>query len=47
MGEWETFMGIEIMWVDLETEKLLIYILCDLDIAVYTSSVVRSSGTYC
>lgn len=30
----ETFMGTEIMWVDLETEKLLIYILCDLDIAV-------------
>lgn len=26
----ETFMGTEIMWVDLETEKLLIYILCDL-----------------
>lgn len=30
--EEETFAGIEIMWVDLETEKLLIYILCGLGI---------------
>lgn len=27
-----TFAGTEILWVDLETERLLIYILCDLGI---------------
>lgn len=32
--ERKTFMGTEIMWVDLDTEKLLIYIVCDLGIVV-------------